>query len=295
MENFLICPVCGFPIKKKENYFLCEKCKRQYPLEENIGILVKNFSEHQEMIKNKVESREDWFCSDQITSYEKGSYRHHLKKRIKFVEKILDSYKPLHDNDPNILDLGCGDGANLRWLSNYSKNLWGTDYNLFRLQKAQNAMNFLKIDVKLFLVDIFNIPFAENSFDVIFFNHVIEHLEDDLSALQNIYKITKKNGLVILGTPNEGALIWKFAYFLEPMIKKSTDHVHFYTSKSLSIVVRKAGFKIRHIEHIGWGIPIWRLDPILRKHKPFDDLFEFFGKKLFKKQATSLYLILEKS
>ena len=93
---------------------------------------------------------------------------------------------------------------------------------------------------------------------------------------------------------NEGVAAWKFAYLMEPNVMKKSDHVNFYTEESIKKIAEQAGFKIQHIEHIGWGIPIWKADPIFRKHKIFVDMFESLGKKLFYKQATSLYVILEK-
>ena len=58
--------------------------------------------------------------------------------------------------------------------------------------------------------------------------------------------------------------------------------------------IKKAGFEIIHSEHLGWGVPIWKVDPIFRKHKIFDDMFESIGRKLFYSQATSLYIVLKK-
>ena len=59
-------------------------------------------------------------------------------------------------------------------------------------------------------------------------------------------------------------------------------------------ISKKVGFKIKHIEHIGCGIPIWKLDSVFRRHEIFDDMFESVGKRLFYKQATSLYVIMKK-
>jgi len=139
-----------------------------------------------------------------------------------------------------------------------------------------------------------SLPFSENSFDIIFFNHVIEHIVKDEIALKKIFDITKKGGTVILGTPNEGVLAWRFAYWIEPRIRKKTDHVNFYTEYSICKIAKNAGFKIIEVKHMGWGIPIWTLDARVRKYQMLDNLLEKFGRRFFKKQATSLYLILEK-
>jgi len=289
-----LCIKCKSPINLEENNLMCSKCFHKYPIVDGVGVLVSDPTKHLKFIQDKIEIKKEWYIGNQTLSYDTGPYKVHLQKRISYVQNVIETYLKNNGIKKNILDLGCGDGANLRWLSKYSQDIWATDYNLFRLRRAKKITDEMKISAKFFLVDILNLPFENNSFDIIFFNHVIEHINNDLFALENIYRITKKGGIVIVGTPNEGALMWKFAYAIEPRVKKKTDHVNFYTSKSLSNLVLKAGFKIKHIEYMGWGIPSWSLDRIIRKYKIIDDIFEHIGKRVFKNQATSLYMILEK-
>ena len=292
MES-LLCPNCHSSIEQNQENFVCDNCKKKYPIENNIGILVPDPSSHIEFIRKKMKEKRKWYSTDQISSYDKGPYRFHLEKRIEFVKGIIQDYVK-NNKEKRILDLGCGDGANLRWLAGFSNDLWGSDYNLLRLSRATDYMSELGIKVRFFLTDIMSLPFEENFFDVIFFNHTIEHISNDLQALKNIYKIVKKGGLVIVGTPNEGVFAWRLAYKLEPKIKRETDHVNFYTAESFSELAKKAGFKIKEIKYLGYGIPVWSLDMRIRKYKFVDDFFEYFGKRLFKKQATSLYIMLEK-
>lgn len=294
-KDILVCPICNVNLDVTHNYYLCDKCERKFPIQNNVGVLVPEPEKHLNDINIKMSGDiKEWFTSDQINAYDNGPYRFHIQKRITFLKKTLKILLEKKEKFDNVLDLGCGDGANLRWLKYFSKNLWATDYNLLRLERTFDVMKKNKIDIKIFLADIFSLPFEKNSFDLIFFNHVIEHLEQDLEALRNIYKITKPGGIVILGTPNEGSLAWRFAYFIEPKVRRSSDHVNFYTIDSLTKIAINAGFKIIQIEHIGWGIPIWKVDPIFRKYRFFDDIFEKLGRIFFLKQSTSLYLILRK-
>lgn len=53
-------------------------------------------------------------------------------------------------------------------------------------------------DVK---ADIQNLPFENDSFDVIFCNHVLEHVEDDKKALHELYRVMKPGGWGILQVP----------------------------------------------------------------------------------------------
>ncbi len=49
--------------------------------------------------------------------------------------------------------------------------------------------------------DLHNIPLADNQYEVIFCNHVMEHVEDDLRCMQELYRIMKPGGWGILQVP----------------------------------------------------------------------------------------------
>ena len=55
-------------------------------------------------------------------------------------------------------------------------------------------------DVK---ADICNLPFEENSFDVVFCNHVLEHIADDTKAMQELYRVLKPGGMGIFQIPQD--------------------------------------------------------------------------------------------
>ncbi len=55
-------------------------------------------------------------------------------------------------------------------------------------------------DVK---ADICNLPFTDNSFDVVFCNHVLEHITDDTKAMQELFRVLKKGGFGIFQIPQD--------------------------------------------------------------------------------------------
>ena len=56
------------------------------------------------------------------------------------------------------------------------------------------------VDVK---ADICDLPFEDNSFDIIFCNHVLEHIEDDKKAMQELYRVLKPDGFGIFQIPQD--------------------------------------------------------------------------------------------
>jgi predicted SAM-dependent methyltransferase len=63
-------------------------------------------------------------------------------------------------------------------------------------------------DVK---ADICDLPFEDNSYDIIFCNHVLEHIPDDTKAMQELFRVLKKGGMAILQIPQELARTTTFS------------------------------------------------------------------------------------
>lgn len=51
------------------------------------------------------------------------------------------------------------------------------------------------------MMDVHDIPFEENTFDVVFCNHVMEHVENDLKSMSEIYRVLKPGGWAIIQSP----------------------------------------------------------------------------------------------
>lgn len=72
--------------------------------------------------------------------------------------------------------------------------------SLKHLDYTTTDLNSPIADVK---ADICDLPFETNSFDSIICNHVLEHIEDDTKAMQELYRILKPGGMAILQIPQD--------------------------------------------------------------------------------------------
>ncbi len=287
------CPACHKALAESDlgQATQCPSCALPIDSVEGIPLLVQDRTVTENAIAEAARGgREGWFV-DGHSSQWVGPYRHHVLKRKKWVEAAIAEWSALRRSQSSVgLDLGCGDGANFHWLESYFTQLYGSDYNLQRLLRAAK----LGTNARLFMADICNYPAEDDSFDVIYFNHVLEHIPDDLTALREVRRILKPEGLLIIGVPNEGAAFWQLAYRLQPKMLKTSDHQHFYTADSVAEQCKAAGLIVRKVHPIGWGVPHWTLDAVVRRFKWVDDGFETLGRRFLQSQATSLYVLLSK-
>lgn len=281
------CPECHQPVEEPA---LCRYCGFQVVEAEGIPLLVKDRAAVDAALDAaKLAGRTAWYEGQQSAQW-RGPFRHHLLKRRTYGNRILSEFANAAARPLIGADLGCGDGTHLAWLRGHVAELYASDYNLLRLTRARS----LNQAHCVFMADITNYPVRDDTFDVLFFNHVLEHIPDDVTALAEAYRILKPGGLLLLGTPNEGVWFWQLAYRLQPGMLRSSDHVQFYTAETLAAKCRSVGFTVRELKHIGYGVPHWTLDAGLRQFKFMDDLLEEIGQRICPEQATSLYLSLSK-
>lgn len=286
--GFLRCPGCGHALGSEE---ACRGCGRSYPTIDGVRVLVADRDAVERAIAEaKAAGRAGWY-EERQDSQLTGPYRHHLAKRRRYLDEALGRLGLRASPATAAVDIGCGDGLHLEWLSGYANDVFGSDYNLTRLRRAAERA---PVAGRLFLADVTAYPAADEAFDLVFMNHVLEHVPDDALALAEVYRILRPGGTAVIGVPNEGAGWWRLAYRLQPGSRAASDHVHFYTADSLAARCRSAGFEVREVEGLGWGLPHWSLDARVRGRRWVDDAFERVGRRVIPGQASSLYIVLGK-
>ncbi|MEI6122095.1 MAG: class I SAM-dependent methyltransferase [Bacteroidota bacterium] len=96
----------------------------------------------------------------------------------------------------NVLEIGSGEGYGIKILAPLSDTYFAVDKHETPHDEGSANLNFLQMSVP---------PLAgieDNSFDVVVTFQVIEHIKDDQFFLQEIHRVLKQNGILILTTPN---------------------------------------------------------------------------------------------
>jgi ubiquinone/menaquinone biosynthesis C-methylase UbiE len=130
-----------------------------------------------------------------------------------YVELVI-RYAP---SGSRILDLGCGNGISSRLLNQADFDVVGTDISALFLEEAQEWEN---PKLRYQVCDVLELPFENNSFDVICSNELIEHLPDVETALTEMIRVVRKGGKVVLSGPNLCSPITPFLDWIRMMFGK---------------------------------------------------------------------------
>jgi ubiquinone/menaquinone biosynthesis C-methylase UbiE len=99
-----------------------------------------------------------------------------------------------------ILDVGCGSGILFPELSRRCNCLYAMDVH-DRLDKVKVMADLEKIPVDLERCSIHGINFKDETFNCLVCVSVLEFIDDLKRAFSEMYRVTKKEGIVILGFP----------------------------------------------------------------------------------------------
>ena len=128
-----------------------------------------------------------------------------------------------------ILNAGCGDGVFDFHLKNKTSEIVSIDINRSDIQIARELN--LETNILYCVADIGAMPFASGEFDCVICTDVIEHLPDDMGAINEMCRCLKKGGKLIITAPSRN-----FPLFYDPV----------------NYVLNKFGKKLR-IGIWGWG------------------------------------------
>ncbi len=97
------------------------------------------------------------------------------------------------------LDCGTGTGAlpeALAGVSNGPLKVDAVDISAAMLDKAGERLRNIGLDVVLRQADAQQLPYADNSFDIVMAGHFLEHLPDPVTALLEMVRVVRPGGLV---------------------------------------------------------------------------------------------------
>ena len=171
-----------------------------------------------------------------------------LKKNPR-IEIMLDIINSISLENKNILDIGCYDGTFLSLIKNKNNNFFGIEASVFGVKEAiKKGINVRQF----FFDDKTQMPFDDNFFDIIITGEIIEHIYDTDFFLEEIQRLLKPGGKLIISTPNIASLGRRLFLLLgkNPIIEispnedDSSGHIRYFTFKTLKGLLNKYNFRL---------------------------------------------------
>ena len=177
------CPTCKTECTSTEKAVSCTSCKKKYAFKE--GIL--------QFMKDK--NTDTW---------------DHYWKRVQVYDDVMDILRKIMNvqlhrylvqkihSSAITLEPGGGSAYVSAMMAQEGLTAYALDYAYAPLRLAKEQ---IKSKAVLVQGDLFNIPFAANSFDLTFNNSTMEHFKNPLDGLMEMARVTKRGGYVFVGVP----------------------------------------------------------------------------------------------
>jgi len=160
-----------------------------------------------------------------------------------------------HSEKKITLEIGCSNGnliSNFQEINKY--NYVGSDAQSPRIMDLARLYS----NIPFIEFDLIKNPFLESTFNNIVMLNVLEHIENDQLALDNVFKILEKNGLLIIEVPAVS--------FLYDDYDKQLLHFRRYDMKNLIDKLINSGFMIEKKTHLGFMVfPFFFITKLINK------------------------------
>ena len=172
------------------------------------------------------------------------------EKRITKCRRTLKAIEKALGRRGKFLDVGCGRGEMVRAALLEGWNAVGCEISKDFADYARRNFNGNVLVGEIDLLDL-----AEESFDAICLNSVIQYVRDPMGVLRRINRLLKKNSILYIETTNEDALVFRAADLFKSFFsgEKITNHlsplfpsfqIYGFNKKSLLKALGLAGFNI---------------------------------------------------
>jgi len=164
----------------------------------------------------------------------------------------LAKVKP--DRDARILEVGSGSGRALYFLAdNGFRHVAGVDPFIAETVRYPNGLVIHKQDILQ----------TEGKWDVILFNHSLEHIPDNLATLRKAADLLSDGGTCIVEVPTVSSWAWRH-YGIHWASLDAPRHIYLHSLESFGILAERAGLRVAETQYNSNPWQFWASDNYLR-------------------------------
>ena len=168
------------------------------------------------------------------------------------IEEAINLLRQGH----KLLDVGCGEGTFASLAKEKFCYLYGIDLCLKALKESHKK----KLDVVKGNLNNDGLSFLDSIFDAVTCLDVIEHIYDPVALLNEINRVLKTNGVLIITTPNVRFIEYLSSILFKGEFSKTSDdsdtynggHINYFTFSDLRELLKDTGFKLIYEKGIAY-------------------------------------------
>lgn len=116
------------------------------------------------------------------------------------IHRYEEAAKIIGKDQKTILDIACGTGFGSHYLTTLGHKVVGADISEIAIKECSQKYKAINLEYKV--MDGTSIPNENEYFDVVISFETIEHTKDFVKMLNEFKRVVKRNGLIIISTPN---------------------------------------------------------------------------------------------
>ncbi|MCC7365940.1 MAG: class I SAM-dependent methyltransferase [Dehalococcoidia bacterium] len=158
---------------------------------------------------------------------------------VKTAGRRLDHIEQYSHERGRLLDVGCALGFFMDTAHRRGWDVEGVDISQHAVSYATEQLG-LRAKAGL----LREAGYAPGSFDVITMWDVIEHVTDPVAELAYARELLSPHGLLVLSTPDIGALVAKATGPRWMGFKLAEEHLYYFSRKTIALALERAGFDV---------------------------------------------------
>ncbi|MFC2023602.1 glycosyltransferase [Chloroflexota bacterium] len=179
-------------------------------------------------------------CAD----YDARAYDSRIPLQRYWQRKRCEIITRLARGQGTTLDIACGSSRSLEALKG---SVTGLDIQVNKLRYAK------RYKVPLANADALHLPFGSGSFDCVVCSQLIEHLPAGHAPFDEMLRVLRPGGRLVLGTPDYGTLTWPIlerVYGLVSPDAYAAEHITHYERAGLAELIKTYGVAVEQVEYV---------------------------------------------
>jgi 2-polyprenyl-3-methyl-5-hydroxy-6-metoxy-1,4-benzoquinol methylase len=170
---------------------------------------------------------------------------HYFNAKLEQRFAVLQRYLKSSENEPRLLDVGCGEGYALNFFRKQGWSVRGVDFSSAGVKSKNPDCLDALVNGDIFTLLKTEI-LAGNNYEVVWLQNVLEHVLDPLDLLRSLQSLVKPGGVLVVTVPNDCSMTQ-----IDALNAKHIDHA-FWVAPPAHLSYFDSSSLVNTANHTGW-------------------------------------------